>query len=63
VERFEERERTRCSRPGGPLSRAIFYRSCRVEFHDPPDFTIVTDTLTPDQVYELVRKTLSSHCA
>jgi predicted kinase len=61
--RFEERERTRSDRPERPLSRATFYRSCRVQFHDPPDVTIVTDTLTPDEVYELVRKTLSTYGA
>lgn len=63
VERFEERERTRSDRSDSPMPRAAFYRSCRVQFHDPPDLTIATDTLTPDNVYDLVRKTLSSHCA
>jgi hypothetical protein len=53
VERFEERERAR-DRTADPMPRAAFLRSCRVQFHDPPDFVLSTDTLTPDQVYLMI---------
>jgi predicted kinase len=51
VQRFEERESRRTDRPAGALPRAAFFRSLHVEFHEPPDIIVVTDDLTPDEVY------------
>ncbi|HET9095057.1 MAG TPA: AAA family ATPase [Candidatus Baltobacteraceae bacterium] len=49
---FEEREAGRADRPAGALSRAAFFQSRTVEFHDAPDLVVATDGLTPQQVYQ-----------
>ncbi|HET6896542.1 MAG TPA: hypothetical protein VFH72_14255, partial [Candidatus Baltobacteraceae bacterium] len=57
---FEERERQRTDRPGGMLSASAFHDSQRIEFHDPPDVAIATDDLTPDEVFGIALRSLSS---
>lgn len=59
-QRFDERERQRTDRAAGMLSAAAFHDSRRVEFHDPPDLVIATDDLTPDEVFEIALRSLSS---
>jgi predicted kinase len=54
AECFEERERSRTDRPTAPVPRSAFHRSNRLEFYEPPDMTIATDRVTPEQVYEQV---------
>ncbi len=54
---FEERERARTDRPNQkPIPRAAFLRSNRIVFAQPPDLTITTDVLTPEQVYDLASR-------
>ena len=60
VECFERRERARTDRKSGALPKSAFFRSAGVVFDAAPDLTIVTDDLSPDEVYRITTQALSA---